>query len=324
MSNIEVTKKYVEREVTFITRYKGNIVNVEPVSKHIDDGDAVSVDNDIGFYGRSSMGALLLDAGKITVQEAEEIISLQEEEGLRFGDAAKQFGLISEADIQKALSQQFDFPYIAASDDVFSQDIIAAYQPYCKQVEALRAVRSQLMLRWFNDDRKMLSIVSPDRNEGRSYISANLAVVFSQLGKKTLLVDANLRDPKQHELFKLEQKKGLSDLLAGRADQSVIYKSPQFHNLSILPAGTIPPNPAEMISRGLNIILQRLSQEYDVILVDTPAIQNSTEAQIIAAHCGGSLIVSRQDHTRMKDLETMKAGLEQANIQCLGVVINEY
>ena len=290
--------------------------NIDPTNKY----DKESLEP----YSTLSIGALLFDAGKITTQNAEAIIRLQKEKGLRFGDAALQLGLVKESDIQKVLSQQFDFPYIPATDDVVSQEIIAAYQPFSKQVEALRAVRSQLILRWFNSDRKLLSVVSTARNEGRSYICANLAVIFSQLGEKTLLIDANLRQPKQHVLFKLQQKQGLSDLLAGRVDSRVIFKSPQFRDLSILPAGTIAPNPVELISRGLNIRLQKFSQEYDVIIIDTPATQVGTEAQIISSNCGGYLLVARQNQSRLKDLEEMKSDFEESSIQCLGAVINDF
>ena len=112
--------------------------------------------------------------------------------------------LISEEDIQQALSQQFDFSFLANANVDFSDELIAAYQPFGEQAEVLRGIRSQLMLRWFNNTRKTLAITSPDNGEGRSYFAANLAIVFSQLGERTLLVDADLRQPRQHQLFKIE------------------------------------------------------------------------------------------------------------------------
>jgi chain length determinant protein tyrosine kinase EpsG len=271
-----------------------------------------------------SMGALLLDAGKISASDAERIIVLQKQKGMRFGDAAKSLGLINDDDIQIALSQQFDFPFLGASEENFSRELIAAYQPFSSQVEALRTVRGQLMLRWFVDAHKALAVVSPNRGEGRSYMAANLAIVFSQLGERTLLIDADLRQPRQHAFFKLQAGYGLSDVLAGRADLKVVTRIPGFRDLSIMPAGTVPPNPAELISRGLKNCLQQLHTQYDVILIDTPSAEQGSDSQTIASICGGALLVARQNKTRLNDLQLLKEDLYDAGSQCLGAVLTEF
>ncbi len=272
----------------------------------------------------ASMGALLLDAGKITASDAERIIALQKREGMRFGDAAKALGLINDDDIQKALSHQFDFPFLTASEENFSPELVAAYQPLSAQVETLRAMRGQLMLRWFIDAHKTLALVSPSRNEGRSYMAANLAIVFSQLGERTLLIDADLRQPRQHTLFKLQVGYGLSDVLAGRADLTIVTQSTAFRDLSVLPTGTVPPNPGELISRGLKNCLQQLQIQFDVILIDTPSTEQGIDAQIIASLCGGTLLVVRKDKTRLNDLQLLKEALQDSGSQCLGAVLTDF
>lgn len=272
----------------------------------------------------TSIGALLLDAGKINASDAERIIILQKQKGMQFGDAAKALGLINDGDIQKALSHQFDFPFLAASEENFSRELVAAYQPFSAQVEALRAVRGQLMLRWFIDVHKTLAVVSPSRGEGRSYMAANLAIVFSQLGERTLLIDADLRNSRQQALFKLQGGYGLSDVLAGRADLTAVTRIPAFRDLSILPAGTVPPNPVELISRGLKSCLQQLQTQFDVILIDTPSAEQGIDAQIITSNCGGALLVARQDKTRLNDLQHLKQALQDAGSQSLGVVLTDF
>jgi chain length determinant protein tyrosine kinase EpsG len=272
----------------------------------------------------ASIGALLLDAGKISISDAERIIALQKQNNMRFGDVAKSLGLVSEDDIQKALSLQFNFPYLLASEDNFSQELIAAYQPFSSQVEALRAVRGQLMLRWFNDVQKGLTVISPNRSEGRSYTAANLAIVFSQLGERTLLIDADFRQPRQHSLFKLQTDYGLSDILAGRADSSVISRVNAFRDLCVLPAGTLPPNPVDLITRGLKNFLQPLHQQFDVILIDTPATEQGIEAKIIASTCGAALLVARQHHSRVNALQQLSGDLLSSGCPCVGSVINVF
>lgn len=272
----------------------------------------------------ASMGDLLLDAGKISAHDAERIIALQKQKGMLFGDAAKALGLVDDDDIQKALSYQFDFPFLSTSEESFSQELVAAYQPMSMQVEALRAVRGQLMLRWFTDVHKTLTLISPSRGEGRSLMAANLAIVFSQLGERTLLIDADLRQPRQHTLFKLQSVYGLSDVLAGRADLTAITRIPAFRDLSILPAGTVPPNPVELISRSLKKCLQQLQTQFDVILIDTPSAELGIDAQIISSHCGGALLVARQHKTRVNDLQLLKEALQETGSQCLGVVLTDF
>ena len=272
----------------------------------------------------SSIGSLLLAAGKISDSDVERIVALQKQKGLRFGDAAKALGLINDDDIQKAVSRQFDYPFLTISEDNFSQELVAAYQPFSAQVEALRAVRGQLMLRWFIDVHKTLALVSPSHNEGRSNMAANLAIVFSQLGERTLLIDADLRQPRQHALFKLQGGYGLSDVLTGRADLTVVTQTTTFPDLSVLPAGTLPPNPGELISRGFKNCLQQLQIQFDVILIDTPPAEQGLDAQVIASLCGGALIVARQHKTRLNDLQLLNEALQDAGCQCFGAVLTDF
>ena len=159
----------------------------------------------------SNIGDLLVKSGKITRAQAEKILQLQQQEGLRFGEAAKASALISEEDIQQVLSQQFDFSFITDKNSKLSHELIAAYDPFSQQAEMLRTIRSHLELRWFSGEKKTLAIVSATNGDGRSYLAANLAIVFSQLGERTLLIDSDLRQPRQHKLFNLNNAQGLSN-----------------------------------------------------------------------------------------------------------------
>ena len=283
------------------------------------------MDNEITkTKNNASIGTLLMDTGKISASDTERIIALQKQNGMRFGEAAKALGLINDEDIQKAVSHQFNFPFLAASDGNFSRELVAAYQPFSAQVETLRAVREQLMLGWFTDTHKTLAVVSPCRGEGRSHIAANLAIVFSQLGERTLLIDADLRQSQQHALFHLQGGYGLSDVLAKRANLTVVKQIPAFRDLSILPAGTVPPNPVELISRGFKNCLQQLQTQFDVILIDTPPAEQGMDAQIIASLCRGTLLVARQHKTRLNDLQMLKNTLQDTGSQCHGTVLNNF
>lgn len=273
-----------------------------------------------------SIGAILMDAGRLSPESAEQIVKLQTEANLRFGDAAIRLGLLTEADIQFALSKQFDYAYLPLSGDrPISEQVIAAYQPFSAEVEQLRSLRSQLMLRWFDKEagRAGLAVVGPGRSEGRSHLVANLAVVFSQLGQRTLLIDADMRCPRQHELFKLENRVGLSSLLGGRVESDAIVTVEALANLAVLPAGPIPPNPLELIQRpAFEKILAQAKARYDIVLLDTPGTSTATDAAAIAQHVGGALVLARRNQSRVADLGKLVRVLLQAGVTVVGSILN--
>lgn len=275
--------------------------------------------------GDSSIGALLLASGKITPENAERVLRMQKELGIRFGEAALRLGLISEADIQQVLARQFDYPYLQEGEGKFAGELVAAYQPFSPQMETLRAVRSQLMLRWFSLGRKALVVASVDSGDGASLFAANLAVVFSQLGESTLLVDANLRKPRQHEIFALEERQGLSDVLAGRAQQDAISVIDSFVDLSVLGAGTLPPNPQELLSRpAFGALNTQLEERYDVVLYDVASVSSGSDAFVMGARVGGVLLVVRKNKTRLADIDAMREQLQRSGSEVVGSVLVDY
>jgi chain length determinant protein tyrosine kinase EpsG len=277
-------------------------------------------------FGReSSMGLLLLQMGKLTPEGAERALRMQKEKGIRFGEAAQALGLVTEADIQQVLACQFDYPYLRQGQGEYSPELLAAYQPFTPQVEVLRAIRSQLMLRWFSRGHKSLALVSVNSGEGASFIAANLAVVFSQLGEHTLLIDANLRQPRQQEIFNLKTKQGLSDILAGRAGFDAIVKIDEFVDLSVLPAGTLPPNPQELLSRTLFAEMNtELAQRLDVVLYDTSAFSVGGDAHAIAACAGGVLLIVRKNQTRLADIAIAAEQLRACGAEIVGSLLTDF
>ncbi len=275
--------------------------------------------------GESSIGALLLEAGKITPEHAERVLRMQKELGIRFGEAAMRLGLVNEADIEQVLARQFDYPYLQGGAGKFSERLVAAYQPFSPQVEALRAVRSQLMLRWFARGHKSLVVVGVDRDADASLFTANLAVVFSQLGEQTLLVDGNMRQPCQHDIFNLQGRQGLSDMLAARADLDAIARIDSFVDLSVLGAGTVPPNPQELLARPLfGELNTRLCQRYDVVLYDAPAYALGSDALALGMRTGGALVVARKHHSRLDSINALGQQLRSSGVQVVGSVLAEF
>jgi len=270
----------------------------------------------------SNIGKLLQDAGKLKPQDIERVLKLQQEQNLRFGEAALKLGLVTEADIRQALSHQFEYPTIPAAEASLSPELTAATDPYSKEAEALRTVRSELLLRWFNDGRKTLAIGSARADEGSSYLAANLAVLFAQMGRKVLLIDANMRLPRQQDIFNLGNGMGLSDILAERAPSLQVHTIKPFQTLSVLPAGSPPPNPAELLARpAFGALLSGLETSYDIILLDTAPSQLSSDFQLISARAGGMLIATRRNVSRLAPLAELKEKITFTGAQVVGAVV---
>ena len=276
-----------------------------------------------------SLGGILIDSGQLTPQDAERVLQLQKEQNLRFGAAAVKLGLLTEADIQYALSRQFAYAYLRkmpGEKKPVSDELVAAYQPFSPRVEQLRAIRSQLMLRWFDkaELRQVLTVVGAGRHDGRSYLAANLAVVFSQLGERTLLVDADLRTPRQHDLFFLEKKVGFSTVLSGRSREEAIVRIPDLAGLCVLPAGPVPPNPLELLNRlNFDEFMIQVKASFDVVIIDTPALSAGEDGAMMAVRTGAALAVARSGKTRMADFNDMVHGLMNAGVAVVGSVLNE-
>ncbi len=270
----------------------------------------------------STMGRILLDQGKITATDTERILRLQREQGVRFGEAAQSLGLITEADVQQVLANQFGFSYLHPGQGDYPQELIAAYEPFSDEAEMLRAVRGQLLQRWFGRGRNALVIVSVGPNEGASIFIANLGVVFAQMGESTLIVDANMRQPRQHEIFRIKSRQGLSEILAGRCGIHAICRVDYFEDLSVLPAGTIPPNPQELLFRpSFHELQENLDRHFGTILVDVPALSSGGDALAIASRIGGVLLVARKDTTYLSDLGTVREKMKRAGVEVVGSVL---
>jgi protein-tyrosine kinase len=277
-------------------------------------------------HGDRLIGAILVETGRLTHENAERILRLQRDKGLRFGDAATQLGLLTHADIEFALSRQFGHPYLLRGESKVSEELVAAYAPLSHQSEALRALRNQVITRWFdgNPAHKALAIVSAERKEGRSFLAANLAVVFSQLGAHTLLIDADMRNSRQQALFGLDNRAGLSAVLSGRAGLDAVQRIPGL-DLSVLPAGVQPPNPHELLARPLfPKMLEELERKFEVILLDSPAAALYADAQTVAVRAGAALIVARKNAARMWQVRGVSDTVSHASTTIVGAVLNDF
>lgn len=273
-----------------------------------------------------SIGEIIRQANNLSPEQVSQILVYQREKNVKFGEAAVALGFAKREDVLWALSQQFHYPYSDGKQKLNSE-LIAANSPFSEQAEAFRDIRSQLILSIFGGDqpRKALAVVSPNTGDGKSFFVANMGVNFSQLGGRTLLVDADMRTPKLQEIFGIENSAGLSGILSGRSETNVIRPIEDLPSLYLLPVGVVPPNPLELVQRpAFSQLMRELLTKFDYVIVDTPAMQHGSDAKVIAGACGAALALGRQGTTQMSAIQGVINQLGRAHAKLAGVVMNQY
>lgn len=288
---------------------------------------APAVDDASPVHDRS-IGAIISETRNLSAEQVEQILRYQREKGVRFGEAAIALGFASADDVLFALAQQFHYPYAPEERRKLNPELVTMNQPFSFQAESFRAIRSQVTNRVFSENevpRRALAVISPDPGDGKTFFAANLAVSLAQLGGRTLLVDADMRGPRQHEVFGLENNAGLSGILSGRAEAKVVQQAQGIPSLFVLPVGITPPNPLELVERpAFSLLIRELTAKFDHVVVDTPAAAYGADAAVIAARCGAALVIGRKNESHVGALQELVAALADTPAKLAGVVINEY
>lgn len=275
-----------------------------------------------------SIGDIIAELRNLSAEQVEQVLAHQRGSGLRFGEAAVALGMASRDDVLFALSQQFHYPYAPEEGRQLDSELVTLNEPFSPRAEGFRALRSQLIMRVFAPNgarRPALAVISPQAGDGKTYCAANLAVVLAQLGGRTLLVDANMRAPRLREVFKLDNRNGLSGILSGRTGQNVIQQVAAVPSLFVLPVGVTPPNPLELVERpAFGLLMNELADKFDHVVVDSPAAVHGADATVIAARCGAALVMARKHASRVGMLQEMVANLAGTPARVAGVVVNEF
>lgn len=273
------------------------------------------------------IGEILRERLKLSAEQVEEIIQLAKERRIRFGDAAVALRYATANEVLIALSEQFQYPYVPQSQRNTSAELVMLHDPFSQQAEGIRAIRSQVMRHVFRDPEGplALAVLSPDTRDGKTFFIANLAVALAQMGGRTLVVDADLRGPRLHDVFHVENTAGLTSALLGRNDLQIIQPVNDIPQLYVLPAGIVPPNPLELLERpAFGMLMSKLTAHFDHVLVDTPAAVYGTDAQVVADHCGAALLVARKDASRMASMQGLINTLSQSPARLVGMIFNEF
>ncbi len=188
-------------------------------------------------------------------------------------------------------------------------------------VESYKAARTNIMFSLSAVDKKIFAVTSYSKGEGKSTVSANLAISFSKMEKKVLLIDCDLRRPNIHNIFKVDNTNGLSNVIGKMISFDDAVKRDVLQNLDIITSGTVPPNPSElMCSSSFIELVERLSDEYDYIIFDTPPIGVVADALLLKELIAGFVVVVRERSTSHRDLRNLLDSVKLADSKVLGLV----
>lgn len=202
--------------------------------------------------------------------------------------------------------------------------IMMQIDPNSQASEAYRSLRFYMESTAKDQDLKTIAITSAVRGEGKTTTAMNLATAYAQIGKRILLIDADLRNPSIHHAFGGENNRGLSSYLTGQCSVSDMIRISHIENLSLILSGPVPANPAELLaSRQMEALLAQLKQSYDMIFIDTSSVLTLTDGKIIAAQCDGVLLVVEYGSLKRNVAKRVKEDLMLAKAKLMGVVMNK-
>lgn len=223
------------------------------------------------------------------------------------------------------IEKKTSIPIISAIGHSSNKGEIPAFEaPKSALAESFRSLRTNLQYMLIEKDQKIVAISSTVSGEGKTFCSSNLAAIFAMAGKKTLLIGLDLRKPKVHKIFNLDNSNGISTCLIGKTSLSEIISPTKIDNLYIATSGPVPPNPAELLgSPAMSKLIDEARNNFDIIILDTPPFGMVTDGRIISRLSDLSLFIIRQNYSSLKVLDLLEEVNRQNDIGQMGLILND-
>ncbi|MCC4237781.1 polysaccharide biosynthesis tyrosine autokinase [Vibrio anguillarum] len=244
--------------------------------------------------------------------------------GVENPDDIEQLGLSVYASVPKSILQlEFAEKINKKRKSLQEMMLLAESNPADLSIEALRGLRTSLHFAMLEAKNNVVMISGPALGIGKSFVSTNFAAVVAKTGQKVLLIDADMRKGYLQQPFGVTWENGLSDLLSGKIDYAQAIKTTQVDNLDIMTRGQVPPNPSELLMhQRFKALVEWASQNYDLVIIDTPPVLAVTDPSIVGAHAGTTLMVARFGLNTAKEIDVARNRFEQAGIEVKGVIFN--
>jgi capsular exopolysaccharide synthesis family protein len=259
----------------------------------------------------------------LTDADLQKIMAYQNAKNVRFSEAAIALSLATADDIEQAMTVTTATRRVQTTGAL--PDWPIARDPFHPDSEKVRALRTEITLRQAGSaSSNVFAVVSPHQREGRSRLAAELAISFAQLQQPTLLIDADLRQPMQHQYFRLDSERGLSNAIT-TLEMPKIHQLNELPALAVLVAGAVPRNPLELLSSPIFFdMISGWRRRYRHIILDTPPASRFSDAFAVATYGGQILPVARLHNTPLADLKTMMQRMVATQAKVLGGVLLDY
>lgn len=243
--------------------------------------------------------------------------------GVESPDEIEAIGLAVYASVPKSVLQLDIANKAKRKKQSKEQSLLAEVNPADLSIEALRGLRTSLHFAMMEAKNNVLMISGPAPDIGKSFISTNFAAVTAKTGQKVLLIDADMRKGHLQHSLGVSAENGLSDLLSGKIDTNLAVKSSPVENLDVITRGQFPPNPSELLMHPrLKELVEWASQNYDLVIFDTPPVLAVTDPSIVGAFSGTTLMVARFGQNTAKEIDVARNRFEQSGIEVKGVIFN--
>ena len=268
----------------------------------------------------------IIRVGNLSERQVARARELMQRQGVSFLTAAIAIRAISRESLMLALSKQFSYPIIHSEADSarFSRELVVGHEPFGAAAEALRSIRTSLVSSAVAKGTRSFAIVAPRAGMGSTFFAANLALGFAQMSVATLLVDANLRDPRLAEIFGADRNQdGLSETLRRGAIDTPAIAFDVLPGLSLMTSGAVPPNPQELLcSEGFLSLTTNFARDFGVVIYDTPAAMDFADAYVVASRVGAAVVVARKNKAKFNDISTIADKLRSIQCDIVGSVLN--
>ncbi len=281
-----------------------------------------------GTHTLDNVAQELVRFAKLSELQIGHIRDYAKAQGISFLEAAVDTGAVKRETLMTALSRQYNYPIIHDEEGLtgLSHELVVGHEPFGAAAEIVRSIRTSLVSTAVAQGLRSFVVVGPRERQGTSFLASNLAVAFAQMSVKTLLVDANLRDPRIAGMFGVDPNgEGLSDvLLRVQVDDLPIVRD-VLPGLSILPSGGIPPNPQELLcSADFMALTAKFARDYSIVIYDSPSAMDYSDAYVIASRVGSAIIVGRQNDARFDDLKCVSEKLREHQCTIIGSIANDF
>ncbi|NNE40570.1 MAG: AAA family ATPase [Marinicaulis sp.] len=257
--------------------------------------------------------------GRMSAEDAARVEDARNKTQMPFGRTAVRMGLLSKADLQYALGVQLGFLHETNNPVIIPQLLAVANNPYSKTAEQFRSMRTHLLAGRDPKDLNLFAITDADERCGADFIAANLAASFTQLGKRVALVDARLRKPTLGKIFAADASEGVSNFVAGGASVENVVHPTLIKNLDLTPAGvSVADAQTILASQRFSSLLNALRNNYEIVIVLSPAFGESTDVEFVWAAAEKAIIVVRKDHSRVDTLRSIEKAARRSGGLIIG------